>query len=99
MRRAIKYPLKQEEIPINGSESGKIFSAGIVRLSDKRVFPIKLAPKSIINAVKQAIMRVSVIARRNIFLQFLSFSLAISSAQRRVTAVAIPLVAKVDAKT
>ena len=86
-------------MPIKGSDNGKIFSAGIVRLSDKSLFPIKLAPVIIKIEVKNAITSVNKTALLNIFLQFLSFCLAISSAQRRVTAVEIPVVAKVDAKT
>ena len=42
---AIKYPLRQEEIPIKVSEKGKILSAGTARISPKSFPAIKSAPK------------------------------------------------------
>ena len=99
LRFATKYPLKTEDAAIKGRDSGKILSEITVRLSPKMVVPIKLAPKIIIIADMPAIKKLSKSDVRSTFLQFCGLFFAISSAQRRVTAVQIPLVAKVDAKT
>ena len=67
---AIKYPLKTEEAPINGSDSGNILREITVRLSPKMVVPIKFAPKIIITDDITASKSVSRSELRKIFLQF-----------------------------
>ena len=97
MRLAIKYPLKQEVIPINGRDSGRILSAGTARMSPKNRDAINSAPKNTVTTVAKAIIRVSSTERRIILAAPFLVPTASSSAMSRVTAVQIPLAAKVEA--
>ena len=48
---AIKYPLKQEEIPIKIKENGNILSAGMARLSSNSVVAMNSAPKNTVRYI------------------------------------------------
>ena len=99
MRRAMKYPRRQEVTPIKGKESGKIFKDGIVLMSPKIVVPINFAPKNSTETEKNAIMSDTSMARLKILRVPYLLPKAKSSVTRRVTAVEVPLIAKVDAST
>ena len=97
LRRAMKYPRRQDESPIKGSESGSILSAGTARISFKNRTAINSAPKNTVTTVTAAISRVISMARRSILSVPRFVPRANSSAASLVTAVLIPLVAKVAA--
>ena len=93
----MKYPRRQDESPIKGSESGSILSAGTARISFKNRTAINSAPKNTVTTVTAATIRVISIARRSILSVPRFVPRANSSAASLVTAVLIPLVAKVAA--
>lgn len=96
-RSAIKYPLTQEEIPINGNENAIILSEGSALMSPMILREINSAPKYTSPIEIRAITRVSSTERRKIFRAPFFEPSANSSVMSLVTAVLIPLVAKVDA--
>lgn len=59
--RAMKYPLKQEDIPINGRDMVRVLRASAARGSPTMVSAIKSAPKNITADVPKAMIRVTVI--------------------------------------
>lgn len=86
-------------MPIKGSAKGSALMDMAVRGSLSIVLAIKSAPKYNGIADKKAMATVRKIAVFKILRQLFLLPNANSSANNRVTAVEIPLVAKVDAKT
>lgn len=96
--RAIKYPRMQEEIPINGRANGSSFKAVMERISSSKYFAINSAPKNTAAAEINAIIKVISTERLKILVAPFLLPTASSSAVSFVTAVTIPLEAKVDTK-
>ena len=97
--RAMKYPLMHEERPIKGSEKGKTFRAVTERISSSKYFAINSAPKKTVAEEINAIIKVISIDRLKILAAPFLLPMASSSAVSFVTAVTMPLEAKVETKT
>jgi len=96
---AMKYPLRHEVIPIKGSERGRNLIDIAALWSPSRLFAIKSDPKKRIIIEAKATKSVKIIDFLSILMVPFLLPKLNSSATRRVTAVLIPLEAKVAAKT
>ena len=94
---AMKYPLTQEETPIKGRENAIILRAGSALISPIIQREINLAPKNTRQRETIATIRVNSTERRKMRTVPFLEPKASSSVTRRVTAVLIPAVAKVEA--
>jgi hypothetical protein len=99
LRLAKKYPLRQEHTPIKGSPKQSVFIAKTERGSPTNLVPIKLLKVIIIAVVITAKNKDSPQEILSTFFAPVLSPKESLSVIIRVTAVEIPEVAKVDAKT
>ena len=98
-RRAMKYPRRQEEMPMKGRLGQRMRRAGAARISCKKRPAMESAQKKTRSMERTEMMAVSTRALCSIFKEDFLEPQASSSAHSRVTAVEMPPPAKAAANT